>query len=178
MRHSCLVLALLAACGSPQPSGTHTTQPAPPSPADAAPPPTPFVQQRGCLPDDEPAAEPTDAGPETPPKVVPGSTLEALRTSGPSQIQPNPAEWRVLWRRHYRKSVVVFGRYCIDATGRVVTVRLLRDSGYQPFDERITREMSCWTFRPLVVDGTPTGACTTFTILFRPSPPSFAPAAP
>ena len=69
-------------------------------------------------------------------------------------------------------------KYCVDVEGRVVSVRLLQDSGYPPYDEQVTQEISCWRFRPLVIGGTPTRACSIVTFVYRTSPPSFAPPAP
>ena len=172
----CVAFALIAACGSPQPAPPDPLPPAAPA-SDAAPPPYTFAQPKSCLPDDEPDESSADAGLTPAPKVVQSSVLEVLRLTGRRGIEPAPAHRRPLWARH-RRAVAVTAKFCIDTAGRVVSVRLLQASGYPPYDEQVTREISCWTFRPLVVDGVPAAACSINVTLFRTSPPGFAPAAP
>jgi outer membrane biosynthesis protein TonB len=172
----CLVLALLAACGSPQPP-PDAPRPAPPS-ADADPTLEPAAQPKGCLPDEDVVEEPTDAGPTTPDEAVDRPVSKPPRVITRRVIEPAAQHRRALWRRYGRRGEEVIAKVCVDAEARVTGVDLVRDSGYPPFDEQVRREVSCFSFRPTVIDGTPTRGCTTVTFIYRPSPPSFLSPAP
>lgn len=167
-------LLFLAACGSPTPtaSSPHTSTSA--AVADAAPPTPLAADRKDCLPSAESAAGIPDGGPAPTPRIVNGRMLEALRKSGRPAVEPTRAERERLWRPG-RRYIAITAKFCVDATGRVIKVRLLRATGDPNYDDRVAREISCWTFHPLLIDGTPTAACTAHTTLVRTSPPGFSP---
>jgi len=160
----CLALAgaavLLPACGSRRPTDTDQTT--------------------------EPLGEPADAGvsigrasnrdagpPELPPTVVRSSVLETHRVTGSPQIEPDPDDRTP---PAGQKSVVAAVKICVDTSGKVSTVKLLKSSHRPNYDAKIEREVKSWTFRPIMGEGQPVDVCTVMTFIYRPSSPP--PAAP
>ena len=155
-----LAAALLAACGSSRPtdSSGSTTEPLG-EPTDAG------------VPLGRPS-QPGDAGaPELPPTVVRSSVLEAQRLTGDPHIEPDPDERSALAPGKTAGSVAV--KYCVDGTGKVSAVRILKSSGLPRYDQRIRRVIETWTYRPVVVEGQPAEVCTVTTFIYRapPAPP-------
>jgi TonB family protein len=123
------------------------------------------------------ASAPGEAGPtgsaeppELPPKVVPLATLEALRTGGTRQIDPDEPEQAAIAKLGHK--VVVVHKLCIDTTGKIDQLRLLKSSGYPAYDQKVKRELEAWAFQPYKFQGEPTAACTAVTLVYRPSQPT------
>jgi len=157
------VAALLAACGSNRPASDTATAEVKGEPADAG------------VSIGRPSSG--DAGPELPPTVVKGTVLESHRLTGNPQIEPDPDDRTP---PAGQKSVVAAAKICVDASGKVSTVKLLKSSGRPNYDAKIEREVKSWTFRPVMGDGQPVDVCTVMTFIYRPTtpPPAVPPASP
>jgi TonB family protein len=153
--------ALLLACGS-------TGKPSPGTGAEGHP------RSDEAAPPDAGAGETEPIGsvepPELPPKVIPLAVLETLRTGGTREIVPDQPEQTAIAK--LGRNVVVVHKLCIDATGKLDQVRLLKSTGYPAYDQKVKRELEAWTFQPYKFEGEPTAACTAVTLLYRASQPT------
>jgi len=151
-----LAAALLAACGSSRPADS--------TPADSD-----QTADAGVSlgRPSEPAGE---GGPELPPTVVKNDVLEAQRISGNRLIPPDADDQPSL-ATGQRKGAVA-AKYCIDGTGHVSTVKLLKNSASSRFADKVVREIKTWTFRPIVAEGEPVSVCTIMLFLYVPSAPA------
>ncbi len=154
-----LAAALLAACGSSRPadSSGSTTEPLG-EPTDAG------------VPLGRPS-QPGDAGaPELPPTVVRSSVLEAQRLTGEPHIEPDAGSRPPIGSG---KDVTAAVKLCVDGTGKVSSVKLLRSSGLPGYDQKILREMKTWTYRPVLAEGQAAEVCSVMTFIYRfpPAPP-------
>jgi TonB family protein len=75
------------------------------------------------------------------------------------------AAWRALIERH-QVAVHAVIKLCVDATGKVARVILLKSSGYPAYDEKIVTETKGWKYKPYVVDGKPVPVCTALTFIY------------
>ncbi len=153
------VAALLAACGSSRPAADTATADVKGEPADAG------------VSIGRPSSG--DAGPELPPTVVKSAVLESHRLTGNPQIEPEADDRAAISQSG--KPVLVAVKLCVDTTGHVASVKLLKSSGRPGYDAKIEREAKSWTFRPVMGEGQPVDVCTVMTAIYRP--PS-APATP
>lgn len=102
------------------------------------------------------------------PKVVPQIALESLRISGNKQIHP-PTD--VITKiTHSRRRVVTVVKMCLDMSGNVTTLSMLKSSGYQSYDTKIKSEIHKWKYRPFLVNGKAVPVCTSVTFIYVPSP--------
>jgi len=97
--------------------------------------------------------------------IAPGA-LEALRIKGNKNILPDVFVKRLL-ENSGEPRVVTAVKLCVDTTGKVSRVTVLKASGYPAYDEKITTEIKAWEFKPLVVDGRPAAACTAVKFIYQ-----------
>lgn len=121
---------------------------------------------RVTLPPLEPPKLEVDVPPPTP-KVVPIAVLGALRIAGEAQLQPGDADARAMRLAGAREVRGSF-RFCIDARGAVDKVSALRGTGYPDYDARLQAGIRAWRYRPFLVDGQATAACSTVVFVFAP----------
>lgn len=152
-----LAAALLAACGSSRPADSSAAAQRD-QPADAG-----VSLGRPSQPGDDAGA------PELPPTVVRSSVLESQRLTGDPRIEPDPDERSPLAPGKSSGRATV--KYCVDGTGKVSAVKMLRSSGLPRYDERILRVVKTWTYRPVVVEGQPAEVCSVMTFVYRFAPP-------
>ncbi len=155
-----LAVLLSAACGSSRPAGS-TADGDREQPADAG-----VSLGRPS----EPAGE---GGPELPPTVLRNNELESRRLSGNKHIEPD-ADDNAL---QAKKSAMAAVKFCVDASGKVSSTKILRSSGSDRFDQKIVREIGTWTYQPVVSEGQTVDVCTVVTFLYRrpATPPPSAP---
>lgn len=100
-----------------------------------------------------------------PPKIVAPTLLEPLRIAGTKMIAPDD-KTKVAIQASGRDKVVASLKLCLDATGAVVTVKLLRSSGFPTYDALLDREMHGWKYKPYVDHGTVIPVCTAVTFIY------------
>ena len=55
---------------------------------------------------------------------------------------------------------------CIDKTGHVSNVRLLRSTRVASYDQKLVRTVAQWVYAPHVEDGEPLAVCTGLTFIY------------
>jgi TonB family protein len=112
-------------------------------------------------------ARPGDQTPPPPaPRInVPPTTLEPLRTSGDKNLVPDDATKKEILRSGKGKLVGSF-KMCLDTTGKITEVKLLKSTGYAAYDEAIRAGMRAWTYKPYETDGKAAAVCTAVTFIY------------
>lgn len=101
----------------------------------------------------------------TPVKSVAPSLLEPLRIAGAKNIGPDDRTKEELAAAGMKRLVGSF-KLCLDATGAVRTVDILKPTGAPAYDTKILAGMRQWRFRPYVVDGEAQAVCTAVTFIY------------
>lgn len=57
-------------------------------------------------------------------------------------------------------------QYCIDESGRVDRVALLRSSGLRGYDAKLVKAVSGWAFKPYLDDGKPVAVCSSVRFIY------------
>ena len=113
--------------------------------------------------------------PPAPPSNVPPTLLEGYRIAGTKLIPPDDATKTNITRSGVSKIVGSF-KLCVDVTGTVSSVNLLKSTGFSDYDAKLQREMRTWRYRPYEIDGKPVPVCTAVTFIYSqtapPPPPS------
>jgi protein TonB len=139
-----------------------------PAPAPA---PTPAPDIDAEDPDADPDAEPAaPAAPPAPapislPRNVPPNLLESQRIRGNHTIMPDDDEKKAI-EAAKEDRVIAAVKLCIDTSGKVSQVKMLRSSGYPGYDRKIRRELKIWEYRPFMLDGKPTAVCTAVSFIY------------
>ncbi len=115
-----------------------------------------------------------DMGPPPPPpppslpKNVPPTSLESYRIAGTKMITPDDADkTRILDSGNQR--VIGSFKLCLDVTGNVTQIRLLKSTGVPGYDAKLAREMAKWRYRPYMLDGRAVPVCTAITFVYSQS---------
>lgn len=104
------------------------------------------------------APPPVVAPPPAPP-IIPPNLLESLRVAGEKNLFPDDATKKAIARAGATRLMVPV-KVCIDVAGTVVTAGIVgRGSGFPAYDQRLVTGVQTWRYRPYLVDGTPTAAC-------------------
>jgi len=115
-----------------------------------------------------PAAAPS--GGSGAPSVLPDGTiaagyLEAHRIKGNKLIGPDSFVTRAMESDgETRVSTTI--KLCVDTTGKVAAIDLLKSSGYPGYDNKIMTEAKDWAFRPIEIDGKPAPACSVLSFIY------------
>ena len=102
-------------------------------------------------------------------KTVPASTLEKLRLAGTTYIDPDP---------NTRADMIAAGklavnariRYCIDTSGDVVKITMVKRSGFKDYDHKLVFAIDRWRFRPYMVNNAVVDVCAIATFMVTPDP--------
>ena len=107
--------------------------------------------------------------PPPPPLNAMQKTLEANRIAGARNILPDD-QTKLEIAESGRKAgwTTVNGsiQLCISKTGTVESVTVRRSTGFIDYDRKLQREMQQWRYRPVVLNGEPTGVCLPFTVVY------------
>jgi hypothetical protein len=122
--------------------------PPPPSPNDPQPPPPP----------------PEDDDSHGPMNIAPG-TLESQRIRGDKNIVPDD-KTKVAIQDAKRDRVIGSFKLCVDVTGAVTAVTLLKSSGFPDYDRKIIREMNKWAYKPYPMNGHAVPVCSAVTFIY------------
>ncbi len=102
------------------------------------------------------------------PQIVPQVALKANFISGDRNPVP-PESVKILMTKTGESRTVATVKMCLTVSGGVQSVRLVKSSGYQEYDQKILRSMRGWKYRPFKVNGKPTPVCTAVTFIYRQS---------
>lgn len=104
--------------------------------------------------------------PPAKPRVVAAHVISGRRISGNSHIvPPDPVKLRIA--NDGRSQVVGAVLMCLDTSGRVAKLKMVRTTGYNPYDAKILREVRRWRYQPYRVNGTAVPVCTSITFIYR-----------
>ena len=100
--------------------------------------------------------------------ILAPAAFEALRLAGDKDFVPDDAT-RSEMVRSGRDRVQVALSVCLDATGAVRPPRLVKASGFAAYDRKVVDQIQrTWRFRPHVVDGQPSAACSPVVFTYVP----------
>ncbi|KAB2896222.1 MAG: TonB family protein [Kofleriaceae bacterium] len=94
------------------------------------------------------------------------TALEAQRVSGDKNIFPDDVTKTEI-QRSGKTQLIVPVKVCIDRAGNMASVRIMKSSGFPAYDQKLTREINKWRYRPFMVDGTPTPVCSVVQFVYR-----------
>jgi hypothetical protein len=113
--------------------------------------------------DSAPPAPPAPTTPTT--QTVPPRLLEQNRIAGDKVILPDDPTKTAITRSQ-KERVIASLKLCVDVTGKVSQVKLLKSSGFPDYDRKLEAGMNTWAYRPYVVDGKAIPVCTAVTFIY------------
>jgi len=137
-------------------------------------PPTNFVH---CHDDDENGVEggveggvvgappPPPPPPPATPQLVAPTVLEGQRVAGNKNIVPDDDTKRQI-QASGKDQIVGSFKLCVDTSGSVTTINMLKTTGFPAYDARIQKEMRTWKYRPYRVNGQVVSVCTAVTFIY------------
>ncbi len=181
MRSRALVPLIAAACGHspPQPATASTQPPVPSSSAhgDQDPPPSRSVDAEPAKDGDvakdvvvpakkapTPDADSSAAKRKPAPVNINPKTMDALRVAGQTKILPDDAT-RGAMKASGKSQIIGAWKVCIDDTGALTEIKGLKSTGFPDYDAEIEATLHAWRFKPHMVDGHATAACTALTFI-------------
>jgi hypothetical protein len=105
--------------------------------------------------------------PANPPQIVAPNVLDANRIAGEEKILPD-AKTRAEIAKSGRTRVIASAKICIDKAGAVTGVSMMKSSGWAAYDDEIRAGMLTWKYRPFMVNGVATAACTAIMFIYTP----------
>lgn len=109
--------------------------------------------------------EPGDIPPPAPPQNVPPTLLEGSRIAGTKAIVPDD-DTKIAIAKAGKDKLVGSYKLCINATGALTVVQMLKSTGFTAYDDKIMREMRQWRYRPYAVNGRAVPVCTAVTFIY------------
>jgi protein TonB len=128
--------------------------PAPVEPAEHTAPPEPTWVK-------EPAA-PVPA--KAVPVMVPPATLKGLLASSTAIEPPDNVQSQMM--RDEKKKTNAVLKLCIGADGAVTSASVAKSSGYPDYDQRLIAGVHAWHYRPYMIRGQATAACSAVAFAF------------
>lgn len=102
-------------------------------------------------------------------RTVPPTMLENARLGGERDIVPDADTQREIATAGKPRLVGTF-KLCVNTSGAVASIKMLKSTGFERYDQTIERGMHTWKYSPLVFDGKPTPVCTAVTFIYTPAP--------
>jgi len=87
------------------------------------------------------------------------------RTKGNKLVVPDDESKLAIQKAGISRVIGTF-QFCIDESGHVGDLALLRSTSVPPYDSKILRELSHWEFKPYIDDGKPVPVCTAVTFIY------------
>ncbi len=115
----------------------------------------------GTLGGDPPPPPPPDE-----PKIVQQTAIEGGRVSGEKDIHP-PSSVATAISRSGKKAVGVV-KMCLNASGNVKSLNMLRSTGHAAYDAKLKSKMRLWKYSPYRVNGKAVPVCTSVTFVYIP----------
>jgi protein TonB len=104
--------------------------------------------------------------PPAAPQNVPPTLLEGSRIAGEKMIVPDDVTKTEIQRSGKSKIIGSF-KLCINASGAVTSVTMLKSSGFPAYDSKIQGKMrNEWKYRPYAVNGRAVPVCTAVTFIY------------
>ena len=110
--------------------------------------------------------DPPPPPPPNEPTIVQQVALEGSRISGEKMIQP-PSAAATAFQRSGKRAVAVV-KMCLNASGSVKSLKMLKSSGQATYDAKIKSKMRLWKYRPYKVNGKSVPVCTSVTFVYIP----------
>lgn len=106
--------------------------------------------------------------PPPPPQVqnVAPTALEASRISGEKNITPDDVT-RTEIQRSGKNQLMVPVKICLDTSGKITSVKIMKSSGFPAYDAKLMREINKWRYRPLMVNGKASPVCSAVQFIYR-----------
>jgi len=108
--------------------------------------------------------------PPAPPQNVSPTMLEGSRIAGDKNIVPDDDTKTAITRAEAKggpSRIVASLKLCLDDTGAVSSVSLLKSSGYPAYDAKLIATIrTTWRYRPFIVNGRATAVCTAVTFIY------------
>ena len=155
-----------------------TAVPAPPrveAPVAEAPKPTPApVAMAAAPPPSQPVPElartaPAPTAPVVaaaePPKTIAPAAFTSMRVSGGAIEPPETVQTQMMRDEKTKASAVV--KVCIDTNGSVTAASMAKSSGYPVYDQKLTEGVHSWRYKPYMLNGKATPACSAVVFAFR-----------
>lgn len=102
------------------------------------------------------------------PHIVPQVVLKEYRISGEKRIGPPESVKSLMVKQGMSKTVITV-KMCLTKGGSVKSVRVLKSSGFDAYDNRIKQKMKQWKYRPFKVNGKAVPVCTSVTFIYNQS---------
>lgn len=87
------------------------------------------------------------------------------RVTGTTMVAPDDIDKLALAKAGRPRLISAF-YYCIDETGRVAKVVMLRSSGLPGYDRKIVAAIKRWVYRPFLDEGRPIGVCSSVHFIY------------
>lgn len=100
------------------------------------------------------------------PMNVPPTMLEANRIRGIRVIVPDSHTITAI-ESSGRTTAVASIKMCLDDTGTIASLKLLKSSGFPDYDRKLERGMRTWAYRPYAINGRNVPVCTAVTFIYR-----------
>ena len=111
-------------------------------------------------------APPPPPPPPPPPQVVAPTMLEGSRISGEKMIVPDDVTKTEI-QRSGKDRVLGSFKLCIDVSGNVTSVNMMKTTGFPSYDGKIQQKMRKeWRYRPYAVNGKAVPVCTAVTFIY------------
>lgn len=102
------------------------------------------------------------------PKIVPANVIAGSRISGNARILPSDAV-KIRIANAGDSQIVGAVLMCLSTSGAVASVKLVRSTGYNAYDQKLLRTMRSWRYRPYRVNSTAVPVCSSITFIYRQS---------
>ena len=112
-----------------------------------------------------PPPPPPPPPPPAPPQNVPPQLLESLRISGDKVIAPDDATQKQI-KKSGKERIIGAYKMCLDVSGTVSLISQLKSTGYAAYDQKITKAMRTWRYKPYQINGKATPVCTAVTLIY------------
>jgi serine/threonine-protein kinase len=109
-------------------------------------------------------ASPAPVAPKVPATLVPPATLKGLIASSTSIEPPDNVQHQMMRDEVKKASAVI--KVCIGNDGAVTTASVARSSGYPAYDQELVAGVRTWRYRPYMVNGQATPACSAVAFAF------------
>ena len=104
--------------------------------------------------------------PPAPPQNITPALLEGSRIAGEKAITPDDKTKLAIMQSGKDKVIASF-KLCVNVTGVVASVSMLKSSGFSVYDNRIMTEMRThWRYRPYQVNGRAVPVCSAVTFVY------------
>ena len=103
---------------------------------------------------------------EEKPKFVRQEVLQGRRVSGTEQIHPSDSVRMQIYRDGQDRLLGIF-KMCIDKTGRISSVKVLKSIGYPAYDDELIGAMKKWRYLPYRAGKEPVPVCTKIDFVYQ-----------